>query len=237
MKFSILSLFPEFIDAYFKNSIAHIAVHRKQLIDIENLNIRDFTEDKHKKVDDIPYGGGAGMVMTPQPLASALRYCITPSSYVIYATPSGKVFTHQKAKELAQKEHIIFIAGRYEGIDQRIIDCFVDEELSIGDYVLSNGELSSLVMLDAIMRQVPGVIKSESLTEESFEDNLLEYPLYTRPEIFEGLPVPSVLLSGHHVEIKKWKFAKKIEKTLANRPDLMHNSNHNQDDIPRDDDS
>ena len=227
MKFSILSLFPDFIDAYFAQSIAHNALHKKCLIDVENINIRDFSLNKHKKVDDIPYGGGAGMVMTAQPLADAIKSCKQANSYVIYATPSGKVFTHHHAKELAHKKHIIFIAGRYEGIDQRIIDRYVDAELSIGDYVLSNGELSSLVMLDAIMRQIPDVITPASLEEESFEDNLLEYPLYTRPEIFEGAAVPAVLLSGHHVEIKKWKLAKKIEKTLANRPDLMHNRTRN----------
>ncbi|NIZ41095.1 tRNA (guanosine(37)-N1)-methyltransferase TrmD [Entomospira entomophila] len=226
MKFSILSLFPNLIDTYFQNSIARIALHEKKIIELENLNIRDYSENKHHRVDDIPYGGGAGMVMTPEPLANAIRHCLQPESYVIYATPSGKVFNHIIAKQLAQKDHIIFIAGRYEGIDQRIIDKYVDAELSIGDYVLSNGELASLVMLDAIMRQIPDVITPESLSEESFEDNLLEYPLYTRPEVFEGYSVPPVLLSGHHLDIKKWKLQKKIEKTLANRPDLMHNSTH-----------
>ncbi|NIZ46471.1 tRNA (guanosine(37)-N1)-methyltransferase TrmD [Entomospira nematocerorum] len=226
MKFSTLSLFPNLIDAYFQNSVARIALHKKKIIELENLNIRDFAKNKHNRVDDIPYGGGAGMVMTPQPIADAIRHCLQPESYVIYATPSGKVFNHTLAKQLAQKEHIIFIAGRYEGIDQRIIDKYVDAELSIGDYVLSNGELPALVMIDAIMRQIPDVITPESLIEESFEDNLLEYPLYTRPEIFEGHSVPPVLLSGHHLDIKKWKLQKKIEKTLANRPDLMHNSTH-----------
>lgn len=234
MKLSILSLFPNFIDAYFMNSIASIALNKKKLIQLDNLNIRDFSENKHKKVDDIPYGGSVGMVMTPQPLFKALRSCIKENSYVIYASPSGKQFTHKLAKKIALKDHIVFIAGRYEGIDQRVIDKFVDIELSIGDYVLSNGELSTLVIIDAIIRHIPGVIKSKSLEEESFEDNLLEYPHYTRPEQFEEISVPKVLLSGNHAEIKKWKLAKKMEKTLENRPDLLHNSTN---DIPQDDES
>ncbi len=222
MKISVLSLFPELVGSYFTTSIAKRAAE-KGLVEYENVNIRDYATNKHKKVDDLPYGGGAGMVMSAQPIASAIKAHHEENSYVIYATPSGKPFTQAKAKKLAQYEHLILIAGRYEGIDQRVIDLYVQEEISIGDYVMASGELGCLVLVDTIMRLIPGVIDAASLAEESFEDGLLEYPLYTRPEVFEEQTVPAVLLGGHHKEIAAWRKAKRMEKTIANRPDLLHN--------------
>lgn len=222
MKITVLSLFPALVESYFSTSIAHRA-QGKGLLAYENVNIRDYAANKHKKVDDLPYGGGAGMVMSAQPIASAIQAHKQAGSYVIYATPSGKPFTQARAKELAQHKHLILIAGRYEGIDQRIIDLHVDEELSIGDYVMASGELGCLVLADTIMRLIPGVIDAASLAEESFEDGLLEYPLYTRPEVFAEQTVPAVLLGGHHKEIAAWRKQKRMEKTVANRPDLLHN--------------
>ena len=191
------------------------------LIDVQFVNIRDFALDKHKTCDDIPYGGGAGMVLKPEPLAAALDSVGAGQKRTLYPTPSGRLFTQAAATELAGEEELIFICGRYEGIDQRIIDEYVDDEISIGDYVLSSGEIASLVIIDAVYRLREGVIKARSLEEESFSDGLLEYPQYTRPEVFRDRKVPEVLLSGHHKNIEAWRREQSVEKTKRLRPDLL----------------
>lgn len=232
MKFTILTLFPSIVEAFFEASLMQKAVERS-LISYEVINIRDFAEGKHKSCDDIPYGGGAGMVMMGDPVIQALK-SLSPSSKgkVIFPTPSGKSFTQGKAYELSQEASLVFICGRYEGLDQRVIDTYVDEELSIGDYVLSSGEIGSLVMIDAIYRLREDVIAKESLEEESFSAGLLEYPHYTRPRVLEGLEVPEVLLSGHHSRIAKWREEKAKEKTQKNRPDLWDIYKKNKEFMP-----
>ncbi len=220
MKMSILSLFPEIIEAYFGASIMGKAVDRK-LIDFEVLNFRNFAKDRHRTCDDAPYGGGAGMVLKPEPVGAALEAVRSEEARVIFPSPSGAVFNAETAKEFADEEHLVFICGRYEGLDQRIIDLYVDDEVSIGDYILSSGELATLVIIDAVYRHIDGVINVESLMEESFESNGLEYPHYTRPSEYKGLSVPNVLLSGNHEEIRIWRKKKQLEKTLKNREDLL----------------
>lgn len=220
MKITILTLFPEILTGFFSSSIPLIAKD-KGLLDTRIINFRDFTEDKHHKCDDEPYGGGAGMVLKPEPLFKALNSINAKGKRVIYPSPSGKLFNQKIAEELSKEKELIFIAGHYEGLDQRVIDAFVTDELSIGDYVLSSGETAILVMVDAIYRLIDGVISSESLVEESFTDGLLEYPQYTRPQVYEGMEVPSVLLSGNHKQINEWRYNKRLEKTLKNRIDLM----------------
>ena len=236
MKFYVLTLFPEIPRAFFENSIMAKAVE-KGIIAYELVNIRDFAFDKHKTCDDSPYGGGAGMLMKTEPLCKALESVQVKSKLldekskkkknkkkskrVIYVTPSGKPLTQKLAYELSQEEELVFICRRYEGIDQRVIDSYVDDEISIGDYVLSSGELAATVIIDSVYRLVDGVISSESLEEESFSDGLLEYPQYTRPEVFKGMKVPDVLLSGHHENIRKWRLKKRLAKTLQNRPEMI----------------
>jgi tRNA (guanine37-N1)-methyltransferase len=229
MKFHVLTLFPEIPRAFFETSIMKKAVD-KGIIAYDLVNIRDFAFDKHKTCDDSPYGGGAGMLMLPEPLNLGLKSVSSKikeeqgskaKKRVIYVTPSGKPLTQKLAYELSQEEELVFICGRYEGIDQRIIDSYVDDEISIGDYVLSSGELAATVIIDSVYRLVDGVISSESLEEESFSDGLLEYPQYTRPEVFQGLKVPDVLLSGHHENIRKWRLKKRLAKTLQNRPEMI----------------
>ena len=220
MKFHVLTLFPEIPRAFFESSIMAKAVE-KEIIAYDLVNIRDFALDKHKTCDDSPYGGGAGMLMMTTPLASALDSVKPRKKRVIYVTPSGKPFTQKLAYELSREKDLVFICGRYEGIDQRIIDSYVDDEISIGDYVLSSGEVAATVIIDAVYRLVDGVIASESLEEESFSDGLLEYPQFTRPEDFLGEKVPEILLSGHHEHIRKWRLKKRLCKTLRVRPDLI----------------
>ncbi|AEE16341.1 tRNA (guanosine(37)-N1)-methyltransferase TrmD [Treponema brennaborense] len=220
MKFHVLTLFPEIPRAFFESSIMAKAVDRG-IIAYDLVNIRDFAFDKHKTCDDSPYGGGAGMLMLPEPLGLALESVKARRKRVIYVTPSGKPFTQKLAQELSREEELVFICGRYEGIDQRIIDSWVDDEISIGDYVLSSGEIAATVIIDAVYRLVDGVISSESLDEESYSGGLLEYPQYTRPEVYGGMSVPEVLLSGHHENIRKWRLEKRLAKTLANRPDMV----------------
>ncbi|MBD5410427.1 MAG: tRNA (guanosine(37)-N1)-methyltransferase TrmD [Treponema sp.] len=220
MKFTVLTLFPEILKAYFENSIMAKAVE-KGIIAYELVNIRDFALDKHHKCDDAPYGGGAGQLMLAEPLSLALESVKAKRKRVIYLTPSGMPFTQKRAKELSCEDELIFICGRYEGIDQRIIDYYVDDEISIGDYVMSSGEVAAEVMIDTIYRLVDGVISSESLVEESHSDGLLEYPQYTRPEVFNGMTVPEVLRSGNHENIRKWRLKKRLEKTLRNRPEMI----------------
>ncbi len=222
MKFTVLTLFPEIPRAFFENSIMAKAVQRG-IIAYDLVNIRDFTFDRHHTCDDSTYGGGAGQLLMPEPLGRALDSveAYKKTKHVIYVTPSGKPFTQKKALELSQKEELVFVCGRYEGIDQRIIDSYVDEEISIGDYVMSSGELAATVIVDAVYRLVEGVITEESLDEESFSGGLLEYPQYTRPEVYKGMKVPEVLLSGNHEEIRKWRLRKSLQKTFRNRPDLL----------------
>lgn len=220
MNCHVLTLFPEIVLSYFGASIMAKAVERK-LVEYNVINIRDFAFDKHKTCDDIPYGGGAGMLLMPEPLGLALDSVGARDKRVIYATPSGKVFTQSYARELAREQELVFLCGRYEGIDQRIIDEYVDDEISIGDYVMSSGELAVSVIIDTVYRLIDGVISGESLEEESFSNGLLEYPQYTRPSIYRGAAVPDVLISGHHENIRKWRVKAQLKKTLENRSDLL----------------
>ncbi len=219
MKISLLSLFPEITDAFFHSSIMQKALERG-LVEYHPVNIRDFAFDKHKTCDDVPYGGGAGMVLKPEPLAAALESVNAKGKRVVYASPAGRPLTQSLAKELSGEDELVLIAGRYEGIDQRVIDHYVTDEISIGDYVISSGELATLVIVDSVYRLIEGVISEDSLEEESFSDGLLEYPHYTRPAQFLNRNVPEVLLSGHHGKIKEWRDQKRIEKTKKVRPDL-----------------
>ena len=220
MKFTVLTLFPEIPRAFFEASIMAKAVERG-IIAYDLVHIRDFAFDKHKTCDDKPYGGGAGQLLLPEPLGRALDSVQAYKKHVIYVTPSGKPFTQRKAQELSQKDEIVLVCGRYEGIDQRIIDLYVDDEISVGDYVLSSGEVAATVIIDAVYRLVDDVITHESLDEESYADGLLEYPQYTRPAVYRGMAVPEVLTNGNHEHIRKWRLKKRLQKTLANRPDLV----------------
>lgn len=219
MKIDILTLFPESF-APFKESIISRA-QKAGTIEINIINIRDFSHDKHKKCDDAPFGGGAGMLMSVQPIFDAVKSVLTDKSKVIFPSPAGRVYNNKTAKKLAKYEHLIFICGHYEGIDERLLKIFDVEEISIGDYVLTGGEIPSMVIIDSLLRFVPNVLKEGSLEEESFSNGLLEYPQFTRPQVFEGMAVPEVLLSGNHAEIKKWRKQESIEKTKRNRPDLL----------------
>ncbi len=219
MKFSILTLFPEMFSALNESIIGR--AKEKELIDIELINIRNFSKDKHKKVDDTPYGGGAGMVLMPDVVYDAYKSINDDKAKVIYLSPQGKVFNQSKVQELAKENHLILLCGHYEGIDQRVIDEIVDEEISIGDYVLTGGEIPAMVLIDSISRYVEGVLSEESTQEESFSNGLLEYPQYTRPENFLGHEVPEILKSGHHEKINKWRKEKSLEITMVKRPDLI----------------
>ena len=220
MKFHVLTLFPEIVESYFTASIMAKAVERK-LVDYSLVNIRDFAFDKHRTCDDLTYGGGAGMLLMPEPVSLALDSVDAQNKRVIYLTPSGKPFTQALAKEFSEERELVLLCGRYEGLDQRVIDEYVTDEVSIGDYVMSSGEIASLVVIDCVYRLLDGVISEESLVEESFSDGLLEYPQYTRPAVFRDRAVPDVLLSGHHEHIRLWRLKKRLEKTLKNRPDLI----------------
>lgn len=219
MKFDVLTLFPEMFKPM-EESIIGRAKENKQ-IDINLINIRDFSTDKHKHVDDTPYGGGAGMVMKPDVVYDAFKSVESKNAKVIYLTPQGKTLDQKKVEELAKEQHLILLCGHYEGIDQRAIDLIDPEEISVGDYVLTGGELPAMILIDAVSRYVDGVLNKESIEEESFSNGLLEYPQYTRPEVFEGLQVPEVLLSGNHQNIEKWRKEKSLEITKKKRPDLL----------------
>ena len=219
MKFDVLTLFPEMFSSL-EQSIIGRAVENEQ-ISINLINIRDFSTDKHKKVDDTPYGGGAGMVMMPDVVYSAYESLESSDAKVIYMSPKGKTLNQEKVEELSKESHLIILCGHYEGIDQRVLDKIVDEEISIGDYVLTGGEIPAMVLIDSVSRYVKGVLKEDSIKEETFSNGLLEYPQYTRPEIFQGERVPEVLLSGNHQEIDKWRKEKSLEITKKNRPDLL----------------
>lgn len=220
MQIDILSLFPSYFQGPFSVSIIKRAIEAG-IIEINHVNIRDFSKDKHKKVDGRPFGGGPGMVMAPQPAIDAIRSRKKEKSHVIYLSPQGKLLTADKAKQLVNFQHIILLCGHYEGIDQRIIDSEVDEEISIGDYILTNGCLSAIVLVDAIVRFIPKVLgHPEAAIEETFHEGRFDGPHYTRPEEYENRKVPSVLLSGNHEEIQKWKLEQGLRKTREVRPDL-----------------
>lgn len=236
MNFHVLTLFPEMIQQGLGTSITGRAID-KGLISVNTVNIRDFSEDKHNRVDDYPYGGGAGMVIQAEPVFKSYGYLANhikmskgeSEAYskprVIYMTPQGSVFNQSMAKELAQEEDLIFLCGHYEGIDERVLEMIVTDHISIGDYVLTGGELPVMVMIDAISRLVPGVLNNEVSSEfESLQDNLLEYPQYTRPETFMGKKVPEVLLTGHHANIDAWRREQSILRTYERRPDLLENA-------------
>lgn len=224
MQFNVLTLFPEMFMSLQESIIGKAT--EKGIIDINLINIRDFSKNKHKKVDDTPYGGGAGMVMMPDVVYDAYNSIIAKSKCnekirTIYMSPQGKKLDQKKVEELSKEKQIIILCGHYEGIDQRVIDEIVDEEISIGDYVLTGGELPAMVLIDSVSRYVQGVLKEDSTKEESFSQGLLEYPQYTRPEIFNGKQVPEVLLTGHHKNIEKWRREQSLINTLLKRPDLL----------------
>ena len=223
MQFDILTLFPEMFEPL-KQSIIKRA-QENDLININLINIRDFSEDKHKKVDDTPAGGGVGMVMRVDVLYNAYKSIKQKqNAKVIYLSPKGKKLNQKKVEELSKEKQIILICGHYEGVDQRVIDLIQPEEISIGDYVLTGGEIPAMVLIDSVSRYVPGVLSNGSTFEESFSNNMLEYPQYTRPEEFMGLKIPNVLLSGNHQKIDEWRKEKSLEITKKNRPDLLKNN-------------
>ncbi|MBH1942404.1 tRNA (guanosine(37)-N1)-methyltransferase TrmD [Mobilitalea sibirica] len=233
MNFHVLTLFPDMVQNGLNTSITGRAIE-KGLISVNTVNIRDFSDDKHKRVDDYPYGGGAGMVMQAEPIYKAYGYLANhikmskddQTAYkkprVVYVTPQGEIFNQSMAQELAAEEDLILLCGHYEGIDERVLEMIVSDYVSIGDYVLTGGELPAMVMIDCISRLIPGVLNNETSSEfESLQDNLLEYPQYTRPEVFMGRKVPEVLLSGHHANIEAWRRQESIIRTYERRPDLL----------------
>ena len=221
MRIDVLTLFPAMLDGFLSESMLGRAQEAK-LLEINIHNTRKWAVDKHKTTDDRPFGGGAGMVMKCEPIVDAIEQLQTPGCRRIYLTPDGTPFTSARAEELAKQQHLIFLSGHYEGIDQRIRDTVIDEEISIGDYVLTNGTLAAAVVIDALARFIPGVLGEEkSLTTESFTRNLLDFPNYTRPAVYRGMSVPEVLLQGNHGEIEKWRHAQQLEKTAKVRPDLL----------------
>lgn len=229
MKIDILTLFPEMFQGPFDASIVKRA-REKGLIDIKMTNIRDFTHDKHRIVDDYPFGGGAGMVMKPEPIFEAVAAVkekgLNSKAKVILLCPQGRVFNQETAKELASEEHLIFICGHYEGVDERVRERLVDDELSIGDFVLTGGELPAMVIVDAIIRMVPGVLgEEESFKTDSFFEGFLGYPQYTRPREYQGITVPDVLLSGDHEKIRLWRREMSLRRTLKRRPELLKKEN------------
>ncbi len=230
MKIDVLTLFPAMFEAVLGDSIIGRA-KEKGLLHLQYINIRDFSEDKHKRVDDYPYGAGGGMVMAPQPIYNAWKHITEPLSYrphVIYLSPQGKVFSQEKARQLATEyEHLILLCGHYEGVDERILEEIVDEEISIGDYVLTGGEIPAMAVIDSLSRMIPGVVQHGNSESESLADGLLEYPQYTRPPEFMGRKVPEILLSGHQAKIAAWRREKSLERTIAKRPDLLERTKEN----------
>jgi tRNA (guanine37-N1)-methyltransferase len=222
MRIDVLTLFPAMLDGFLAESMIGRA-RKAGLLEINVRNLRDWATDKHRTTDDRPFGGGAGMVMKCEPVFAAIEELQRPGCRRIYLTPDGTPFGTAKAEQLSRQQHLILLSGHYEGIDQRIRDTLIDEELSIGDYVLTNGTLAAAVVIDALARFVPGVLGEEkSLTTESFTRNLLDFPQYTRPAVFRGMSVPEVLQKGHHGEIEKWRHARQVEKTRRIRPDLLN---------------
>lgn len=221
MRIDVLTLFPEFVSAMSSWSIIGRAVDEK-ILDINYINIRDYSKNKHKKVDDYSYGGGPGMLMTPEPIVDAINSVKTEEAKVIYLSPQGKKLNQDMVDRLSNEKHLIFLCGHYEGIDDRVINNYVTEEISIGDYVLTGGELPAMVLIDSISRLLPGVLSSEeSYSDESHYGGLLEYPQFTRPYDFRGHKVPDILLSGNHKEIQKWRYYESLKSTYLKRPDLL----------------
>ncbi len=229
MKITVLSLFPEYFEPLLKTSVLKRAKDKK-LFEFEVINFRTFTKEKHGHVDDTPYGGGAGMVLMCQPILDALNSIRTEDSTVILLTPQGKTFNQSIAKKLSLKSHLIFICGHYEGFDERIRD-YVDVQMSLGDFVLTGGESACMVMCDCILRLLPGVIRQDSSDDDSFSNGLLEYPQYTKPEIYDGKRVPDVLLSGHHANIKKFRHEQSLIRTYTYRPDLLEKVSLSKEDL------
>ncbi len=219
MTFTILTLFPEIFEGFLRSSILARAIERG-LVTVRLVDIRDFAVDRHRVCDDAAYGGGPGMVMKPEPIAAAIE-SVGTGRRLVYLTPAGRPYSQRTAAELASEEEVILLCGRYEGVDQRVIDAFVTDEISVGDYVLSGGEVAAMAVVDSVSRLVDGVITKGSLEEESFSRGLLEYPQYTRPEVFRGMRVPEILLSGHHENIRRWRLERSVEKTVKNRPELL----------------
>ncbi|MBO4569822.1 MAG: tRNA (guanosine(37)-N1)-methyltransferase TrmD [Clostridia bacterium] len=221
MKISFVTLFPEMFEPLKASLIGK--AQEKNALKIEIINIRDFSQDKHKKCDDYPFGGGAGMLMTPQPIYDAITSIRGyKKAHKIYMSPKGKTLNQAKVKELSKFDHLIILCGHYEGIDERIIDLLIDEEISIGDFVLTGGEIPAMALADSVARFIPGVLGSlDSTVDESFSDNLLEYPQYTRPQEFKGLSVPEVLVSGDHAKVDEWRKQEALKITKARRPDLL----------------
>ncbi len=231
MKFDILTLFPEMFDSILGSSILSRA-QEKDLVDINTINIRDYTYDKHNQADDYPYGGGPGMVLKPEPIFRAVDDLgLKAETPLIFLTPQGKTFNHKLAKELASEEHLVLLCGHYEGVDQRVRDELVTYEISIGDYVLTGGELPAMVLIDSVTRLVPSVLGSEeSAIYDSFYQGILDYPQYTRPQDYQGLEVPGVLLSGNHKKIARWRRKEALKRTLLRRSDLLEEVELNQED-------
>jgi tRNA (guanine37-N1)-methyltransferase len=232
MRFDILTLFPGMFSSPLQESIIGRAIERG-LLQIHTIDIRDFTSDKHQVVDEPPYGGGQGMVMKVEPIARAIESVKShhPSAPTIYLTPQGKTFNQEFARRLSLQSHLILLCGRYEGVDERVRELFIDEEISIGDYVLTGGELAAMVMIDAISRLIPGVLGSDrSVEEDSFFNSLLEYPQYTRPVEFRGNSVPEVLLSGNHSAISRWRRREALRRTGLRRPDLLAKAHLSEED-------
>ena len=234
MNFHVLTLFPEMIEQGVNTSITGRAINNG-LISLNTINIRDYAGNKYGQVDDYPYGGGAGMVMQPGPVYRSYESIVENIGYkprVIYLTPQGKVFNQNMAEDFSKEKDLVFLCGHYEGIDERVLEMIVTDHVSIGDYVLTGGELPSMVMIDAISRLVPGVLNNDVSAEfESFHDNLLEYPQYTRPAEFMGKQVPDILLSGNHPKVDQWRREQSIIRTMKRRPDLMKNANLTKEDI------
>ncbi len=233
MTFTVLTLFPGIFEGFLRESILARAVERG-LVTVRLVDVRDYAADRHRICDDYAYGGGPGMVMKPEPLTAALEAVgasraadgggapgASGSRRVVFLTPSGRLYRQRIVEELAREPELVLVCGRYEGFDQRVVDTFATDELSVGDYVLAGGEVAAMVVVDSVARLVPGVITGESLAEESFVGGLLEYPHYTRPEEFRGMRVPEVLLSGHHERIRRWRLERSVEKTMRLRPELL----------------
>ncbi|MGB9787347.1 MAG: tRNA (guanosine(37)-N1)-methyltransferase TrmD [Dictyoglomus turgidum] len=230
LRIDIVTIFPEMFKGPFDVSILKKA-QDKGLVEIKVYNLRDFTEDKHRTVDDYPYGGGSGMVMKPEPIFKAVRSLKKENSEVILLSPSGDLFNQKIAEELSKKNHLILICGRYEGVDERV-KSIITREISIGDYVLTGGEIPAMVIVDAVVRLVPGVLGDpDSLREESFQWGILEYPQYTHPRDFEGMKVPDILLSGNHERIRRWRRKEALKKTFLKRPDLLEKTSLTQEDL------
>ncbi|MGK0237492.1 MAG: tRNA (guanine37-N1)-methyltransferase [Candidatus Pelagisphaera sp.] len=221
MKIDVLTLFPQMLDGFLSESMMGRA-QANEVIDVNIHNLRDWAKGKHKQVDDRPFGGGAGMVVMPEPIFDAIEELQTPKTHRIYLAPDGDRLTPELAQSLAKKEHLILLSGHYEGIDERARENVIDQEISIGDYVLTNGTLAAAVVIDCLCRFLPGFLGEEkSLTSESFQGSLLDFPQFTRPAVFRDLPIPEVLLSGNHAEIEKWRQQEREERTRKRRPDLL----------------